>query len=415
MIRLNGYLHRELLAAIIGRWLVNRPLPTDARTLKQIVNFNGYAGCVILDAFAHTLFSAIHAGPIASSAVSTKGALKDALIQSPAGIVTPCAADLIARYRRNPDDYFRETPFNGRVYRAGDDAGPYLGSARVKRFHRIAEKTSRYLIDRLLQEVRTRADALADERAARLGTSRDRLDTPIDEQRAEFVRAERRVLESLRDGVLVGEASDFDVNDVLGVKLVVDGETEMSRVVDHLAGGQRSAIVERQVHAGNYNATSLIVRYHWPRDLVLDRPPTAPAMTILRERGCRFDVEAAFRTFIEDAEDDVSIEVIVSTYEEMLESEIGRSMHEEWVLLQRERREYRSSLARNVESLVDFMFRFCLARVEDVSEVPIRVWVRYLPDYVEQIRLRLAGVPSEMDFTHACACGEQLGKQPDGT
>ena len=66
MIRLNGYLHREPLAAIIGRWLINRPLLTDARTLKQIVNFNAYAGCLILDSFAHPLVSSICTGTIAS-------------------------------------------------------------------------------------------------------------------------------------------------------------------------------------------------------------------------------------------------------------------------------------------------------------------------------------------------------------
>ena len=405
MIRLNGYLHRERLGLLIDRWLINRPLPEDARALKRIVNFNGYAGCLILDAFAHALVSSIHECPVASCAAKTKGELKDFIVRQPPRDSTPRVDELIARYRRDPDGYFRETPFNGRVYHASENGGRYLGSARVKRFHRIAEKTSRYLIDHLFYEVKKRAEALADERAACLGVARAQLRTPVDEQLAEFVRAEGAVQEMFRSGSFVGTAPSMNVNDVLGVKVVVDGQAGIGRVTEYLERGAGASIVDRQTHSGNYNATTLVVRYRWPRDLVLNHTPTGPAMAVLRERGCSCHIDAEFRAFIEDAEDDVLIEVIVSSYEDMLESEIGRSMHEERVLMQRENRQYHGSLARNVEYLVDFMFRFCLAPVEDLTELPIRVWVRYMPDYVDQIQLRLAGLSSEAEFTQACACG----------
>ena len=42
----------EQLTSLISRWFVHRQEPGDVQTLKQIVNFNAYVGCLSLDTLA---------------------------------------------------------------------------------------------------------------------------------------------------------------------------------------------------------------------------------------------------------------------------------------------------------------------------------------------------------------------------
>jgi hypothetical protein len=273
---------------------------------------------------------------------------------------------------------------------------------RLKRFRRIAEKSSRYLVDFLFQQVKLRANELAGARAAGLGIPKTQLSTSIEEQVAEFTRAERRVLNAIRAGDMVAAVPTMHLNDILGIKVVAD-EPETSQLMEYLDQGQMT-VVDREVHLGTYNATNVIVRYRWPREMALARPPFGRLAEILRSRGCSCDIGAAYREFVATAEDDVLVEVIVSSYENMLESEIGRNMHEERILAQRQSRPYHGFLARNVEYLLEYMFRLCLSPVVDAGEIPIRLWTRYMPDYVDQVYQQLFGLSAESDFTQACLC-----------
>jgi len=85
----------------------------------------------------------------------------------------------------------------------------------------------------------------------------------------------------------------------------------------------------------------------------------------------------------------------------MLESEIGRSMHEDRILTQRQNQQYQGSLARNIEYLLDYFFRFALSTTKELHEVPIQLWVRYMPDYIDQILQRLYHSSDEIDFFQA--------------
>jgi hypothetical protein len=401
MISMNGFLHREQLTSLISRWFIHRQEPGDVQALKRIVNFNAYVGCLSLDTLARAIFTALHGDSIGSIAATNKGQLKDFMTRDRV-YVTPRIEELIARYQRYPEDFYRETPLNGRVYH-GRDSGRYFGSMRLKRFRRIAEKSSRYLVDFLFQQVKLRADELAGARAASLGIPKTQLTTSIEEQVAEFTRAERRVLNAIRAGDMVAAVPTMHLNDILGIKVVAD-EPETSRLMEYLNQGQ-TRIVDREVHRGTYNATNVIVRYRWPREMALARPPFGRPEAILRSRGCSCDIGAAYRDFVATAEDDVLVEVIVSSYEDMLESEIGRSMHEERILAQRQSRPYHGFLARNVEYLLEYMFRLCLSPVVDAGEIPIQLWTRYMPDYVDQVYQQLFGLSVESDFTQACLCG----------
>ena len=117
MLQLNGYLHRERLSELLGRCLVSafegpEGVRADSCALKQIVNFNAYCGCLILDAFGRSLLTSLHGEFVRSSVVQSKGALKDVIVSGVPGR-TRRVQELIAQYHRHPEDYYRETPVNG--------------------------------------------------------------------------------------------------------------------------------------------------------------------------------------------------------------------------------------------------------------------------------------------------------------
>jgi len=89
------------------------------------------------------------------------------------------------------------------------------------------------------------------------------------------------------------------------------------------------------------------------------------------------------------------VEIIVSNYQETLESEIGRCMHEERIVRQRATKEYRGHLARNIEYLMEYLFAFSQSAERELPELPIKLWNRYLPDYFDEVLKRLYHIPSD--------------------
>ncbi|MEM1008956.1 MAG: hypothetical protein AAGJ35_08105, partial [Myxococcota bacterium] len=79
--------------------------------------------------------------------------------------------------------------------------------------------------------------------------------------------------------------------------------------------------------------------------------------------------------------------------EEMLESEIGRTMHEDRIVEQRTHQVYRGHLARNVRFLMEFIFACGIAPCTSISAIPIHVWIQYMPDTFDEVMNDLLGIP----------------------
>jgi hypothetical protein len=80
------------------------------------------------------------------------------------------------------------------------------------------------------------------------------------------------------------------------------------------------------------------------------------------------------------------VEIIAASFQEYLESEIGRAMHEERVLSQRQHPDYNGHLGMNIRYLMEFILSLCRAPgLDDLRDVPIKLWVKYMPDTVEQL------------------------------
>jgi len=396
MITINSFLHREVLSDIIRRWMYDEARPSDADLITRLVHFNHIFVARYLDLFAGQIFRGLHPGALSSRSVQVKGDLKDALVFSPP-YRNERIEELIRDYHRNPGRYYRETPFHGTLYftwRNGFSA--YVGSSRIKRFRRLAEKSARRIIDRIFDTIKRHAETLADERARLLGIPRERLLTTPADMTEEFLRAENRLLDDLRDKrPIAGDGEVLVINDVAGVKVIQEApeQRKLMTLLDQMPGCE---VVEEEVHAGRYNATNLIVRFRPPREEILTRPLGPGILNIMQARGFSpYEANQSFAEFVRSGEEDVLVEIIVSNYQEMLESEIGLCIHEDRIIEQRLRQQYRGPLARNIQCLLEYLFAFPASHRRELGELPIKIWNRYLPDYFDEILKQLFRIPPD--------------------
>lgn len=385
MVLLGSMLHREELADILGRAIEGRLEPDDPVRLKRIVNLNSYAMRAWSTLFATRLFQAVRGPDVRTYAVRTKGELKDLIIANPY-YLTPRIETLINRYHRFPEDFYRETPYEGLVFMQGDPPR-YVGSRRVKRVRRVAEKCARRLIDYLFEQIRCRADELADERARHHGIPKELLITPPEEMAAEFQHAERRVLKSIRQGQFVATMPQFFIDDVVGVRVLTSPEVAQ-RVQAYLDSNPDLRVVDEKQFCGNFIGLNRVLLYRIPVDEVVAEPPSEAVCDVLVERRVVRDTDEAkrlCREFVISGEGEVRFEVLLINFEELIESEVGRSMHEEHILEQREKQEYRGRLARNIEALMAFLFAFALSPKPTFDRLPILVGGSYLDDYLDSV------------------------------
>jgi hypothetical protein len=212
----------------------------------------------------------------------------------------------------------------------------------------------------------------------------------------EFLRAENRLLADLRDKrPIAGAERGLAINDVAGVKVILE-EGKQGELMALLARMPECEVVEEERHSGRYNATNLLVRFRPPREELLLRPLGQGILGVMQTRGVPPEETArSFAEFVRSGEEDVLLEIILSDYQEMLESEIGRCIHEDRIIRQRLFQPYRGPLARNIQYLMEYLFTFPLSPQRELGELPIKIWNRYLPDYFDEILKGLFRIPPD--------------------
>lgn len=367
--------------------------PSDADLIPRLVVFNNVYVSRYLRIFSEKVFRELYPGELSVRPVFFKGDLKDMIVAN-----SPChnsrTEELIRNYYSDPGRFYRETPFHATLFFSRQGAiEEYIGSYRIKRVRRLAEKSARKIIDRMFYAIKKRAEALADDRAMRLGIPRHQLVTPHDEMNEEFLKAENRLLEDLRHKREILDAEDMIINDVAGMKVILE-DSEQRRLLALLQNMKDCEIVEKEQHEGRYNATNLIVCFKPSREEIIVQPLKEKIVNIMQLRG--LDPEEANRSFAEfvrSGEERVYLEIIVCNYQEMLESEIGRCMHEDRIIEQRLRQQYRGHLAKNIEYLMEYLFTYPSSTQLELGELPIKLWNRYLPDYFEEVLRTLFKIP----------------------
>jgi hypothetical protein len=371
MIRINSYLHRNLFYDVVRRWMYNLAYPSDAELITRLVHFNNVYVARYLDVFSRMVIEKIHDVPLKMGKALIKKDLKDVIVAHPPTI-NPRIEELVRDYREKPERYYRQTPFSGTMFfteRAGTKW--YVGSNRIKRVRRLAEKSARRIADSIFETIKSRAED-ADQ---------------------EFFKAEGRLLDDLRNQRPIHFDEELIINDVAGLKVIAE-DYDFSRVVETIRAAENCEIIEEEPHSGRYNAVNLIVRYTPAKDQLLQEPLGPTTLKTIAARGLDPDrATREFADFVNMGEDQVNIEVIISNYQEMLESEIGRCMHEDRIIQQRLKQEYRSHLAKNVEYLMVYLFNFAVSARSDLGELPIQLWDRYLPDYFDEVIRSLFDLP----------------------
>jgi hypothetical protein len=115
----------------------------------------------------------------------------------------------------------------------------------------------------------------------------------------------------------------------------------------------------------------------------------------MQARGIPPDqLQRTFAEFVRSGEEGIVLEIIISNYQETLESEIGRCIHEDRIIKQRLNKQYRGHLSKNIEYLMEYLFAFPASSQRELLELPIRVWNRYLPDYFDEVLKELFQIPS---------------------
>jgi hypothetical protein len=265
-----------------------------------------------------------------------------------------------------------------------------IGMTRLKRIRRIADKVSRRVADRLAGEIRTAARELARHRAHKVGVALETLVTSREVMDAEFAQAERTVAQSFREGSMTLEPEGLRVDDVIGSKFI-GAEEEIEKVEAAIRSHPAVAVHSRELHQGKYNDVNLLVD--------LELPPVATIVDRVRGRDWS---EAArrgldpktldrdFATYVESGARDVRTEVILTTFDELVESEFGRSMHEERILTQRFAASHCGRTAQNASYIVEYLLNVAISPAVEVTELPVKMWGRYLPDTLSVAISRLA-------------------------
>lgn len=371
------------------------PEPGDVRSLTGILICDGFVIGETLNALAGRLLGLIHQKPFHQKNISFKGELRD-LISRDTGKADPRVKQLFRRYRENPDYYYLQAPINGVM--CIDEQDHLLGLFRIKRPKRIAEKANRRIADWIFEKVLVRAQELAQERARLSGVSLEKFITPEAEMVREFILAEEFIAQSFRESSISLDRDAMTMHDVGAMKIVADK--------DALLGLEKSlteipdiAVVRREEFSGDYQATNLVLELTCDTESICRKYRDGSSWEKYRDRGIpESDLRKGLEPFLADAEQRINVELILSTFSDLVESEFGNSIHEERILAQRENKRYKGYIPINVELLVESLFAVGFSPRTDIDRVPIKLWGRYLPETLSVFIRKLYDMPEDGFF-----------------
>ncbi len=384
---LGGYTHRDELYHIALRWLQDQLEPDDAWTLTEIFSYEGFISTYPTKRFITSFLSELYSSDIEVRYTNYKHQVKEAVVRSIPHYTNRTEA-LVRAFKARPEEYFPRAPFNGLLYY--NNQQDLIGMFRIKRARRVAEKVSRRLADRILAHIRTKAENLAMERATLLGIPLDMLLTSHEQMVTEFEAAERKLAELITKGEILFEKEDMALHDVIGVKIIGDQQI-LERAEALIQNHPDVEFVEREEHRGNYNATNYQLDLKLPPpEQTLDRVFSKMTPPFPTSRGITLEeLIEGFPGYVESGANTIRIEIIFTTYEELVESEIGRSIHEERTLAQRKQRQYTGRIAKNCEFIIEYLLSVAFSPRTSINLLPVKLIGHYLPETISYAIRRL--------------------------
>ncbi len=380
---LTAFLHRDALYEITNRWLSDELAADDALVITKIITYDSFAAWEMLLAFADNLLPLVTQGVIGRKKIGDKKELKDLICDAPFQR-SDRIQTLIQKYRQMPEFYYIGAPIAGYVYI--DETPRIVGLSRFKRVKRIAEKASRYASTYLSKEVQTAGMQIA-------GSWTIPWDTPLPAQLNHILNAEEEVMRRIKEGGMVLPLQLMRIQDILGIKVIDTGfgESTLEEAVNHLPAAE---IIEKEKHSGNYNAVHYIIELQADFDLITRRFIRSSKNVNYGSRGLlQHRIVEDFMDFIKTGSNSIQLDLILTTFDELIESEIGRSMHETRIFRQRQQQKYLGNIPINVEYIIEYLLAVGLSPEVQIDEIPIKIWGRYLPDTLSYRIRKLYSMP----------------------
>lgn len=367
---LTAFLHREALFDITNRWLSNRLREEDPLAITNIITYDSFAAWEMLQEFIDALLTPLIRAPIHKRKIRDKKELKDFIcnvnFQSSEHI-----KHLIASYRNMSEFYYVGSPMAGYIYY--NEHRRLTCISRFKRVKRIAEKASRYASMILSETVKTTARELTDLMV-------NHTDSTTEKSLDQLLKAEKEVMDRIKTDGITLPVEPMKIKDILGAKIIDHGfgERALEAVISEMSGVN---IVEKERHSGNYNAIHYVVELLVDFDYIIQKYRDSYQSFDYSKRGLsQKNIRNDFARFIVTGSNTLQVDLILTTFEELIESEIGRSMHETRIFLQRQEQTYLGNIPTNVEYIIEYLLAIALSPVVTVDEIPIKIWGRYLPD-----------------------------------
>ena len=376
---LSSFIHRDDLFDIAERWLLGRLEPDDGLRITQILICDGFVLGRTLKAVTDCLLKMVHGLPLQNDRIQYKGQLRDAICHN-GKEGNARSGELIRLYQTNPEFFYQEAPINGVICR--DHKKRLLGLYRIKRPRRIAEKANRYVANWIFRIVQNRAEEMAAERARRHNIHLEQLITPKNLMDFEFVSAEKDIAQRFKENNIKMDKSALKIDDVGGIKIVGSVE-KLCQLERNLSHHPKIRIIDRESFSGNYQATSLIIEVTWDREDVCRTYFDLRIWEKYLERGlAETELKKGLEPLLDRARPTLKLELILSTFSDMVESELGNSLHEERIVAQRDNKVYKGYIPMNVEFLIEYLFAVGASPHIHIDRLPIKLWGRYLPDTV---------------------------------
>lgn len=401
--------HRDRLFDLTLRWLNDDFQPKDGRMLSRIFVYESAISAVLVDrviAWLGNLFNE----PLGIERISQKHALRWRLIDY-LPRQTPRIQQLTRDFEQNPEYFFPRLPMDALLITTSDSRLAAIG--RIKRLSRVAEKVSFRLVDALFQEIQFQARQFAAQRAAATGVNLDDLLSSDKEMQNDFTAAETEVARRFRNHNVFIPRQAMTINDVIGFKIICELELieNVPEVLDQWPG---FTLVETERHTGDYNAVNLLLEIELPASDELARKVRGFDWSMAHKRGLDARrIQNGFMDYLEQGSKTVRMEIILTTYDELMESEFGRSIHELRVLRLRQRHPYTGPIAHNAAYLIEYLLALAVSPTVDVPELPIRMYGRYLPETVASAKSVLFGKDIDGGMLEAFGLKQEgLGSNP---
>ncbi len=368
---------------MINRWLSDRLEPGDPLKITRIITYDSFAAWETLLLFIDELLKSLTHSQFKRTSISHKKVLKDFLCNNNHQ-KSDRIKSLISEYMKMPEFYYIGSPLTGYIYH--DRLINLFSICRFKRARRIAEKASRYASMHVYNEVKALAKDILRKRTRRKNQSALLLHN-------DYIEAEKQILMRIRRKGIKLPVDSMTINDILGTKLIDNGYGE-NKLESALTGMPGVSIIEKKKHSGNYNAVHYIIELKVNFEYITDKfKKNSKYQNSIKSRLPNVPLYEDFSGFVTTGADTIHVDLIFTTFEELVESEIGRSMHESRIFLQRQGQELYGNISLNIEYIIEYLFAVGLSPTVHMDEIPIKIWGRYLPDTLSYRIRRLYNTP----------------------